>query len=56
VEVGAQNILPIGENAQEAVGRVAEFDETAGSVAGSRGSRNGAVLRTCEMSVSGPIH
>jgi hypothetical protein len=30
VEVGAQDVLPIGENAQEAVGRVAEFDEAAG--------------------------
>jgi hypothetical protein len=30
VEVGAQDVLPIGENAQEAVGRVAKFDEAAG--------------------------
>jgi hypothetical protein len=30
VEVGAQDILPIGKNAQETVGRVAEFDEAAG--------------------------
>ena len=27
-----------------------------GSAAGRRGSRNGAVLRTCAISVSGPIH
>jgi len=29
VQVGPQNVLPIGENAQEAVGRVTEFDEAA---------------------------
>ena len=33
---------------------MAEFDEAAGF--GGWQSRNGAVLRTCDMRVSGPIH
>jgi len=34
LEVGVQDVLPVGENAQEAIGRVAVLDETAGFAGG----------------------